>query len=219
MSFYFLKSSVYRVGQAVRLTMAFSALSDDVSALKLLLSETSSSLEATADDLKIVGGTKIVPSSSQMNQDENKKQKPCNMTNCQLQKELMGKHTRHNLFINTSLKSRSFYSLDVLAHHDCVQALEFSDDGQYFVSASLDMCLFLWKMDDTMTNKCKPKPTALRADCNTNTFCLAFGPKNDHVFCGSDEKIIIHDILRYIKSFLPILKRRFIRVLFVVYYI
>jgi len=124
--------------------------------------------------------------------------------NSQLHRELMGIHSRQNLFLNTSLKSRSLYCLDVLAHQDCVQALEFSDDGQYFVSSSLDMCLFLWKMDDTMTNKSKPKPTAIHADFNSNAFCLAFGPENDHVLSGSDEKIIIHDIHRYDESFLPI---------------
>jgi len=133
--------------------------------------------------------------------------------NRQLHRELMGIHSRQNLFLNTSLKSRSLYCLDVLAHQDCVQALEFSDDGQYFVSSSLDMCLFLWKMDDTMTNKSKPKPTAIHADFNSNAFCLAFGPENDHVFSGSDEKIIIHDFIH--ESFLPIRKTHLINSSFI----
>ena len=123
--------------------------------------------------------------------------KPYNIVNRKVDGEVLGIHCRKNLFTNTCLKSQSLYCLNMLAHHDYIQSFEFSDDGKYFLSASMDKCLLLWSMDCAVSNHSKPKPTVFKADYSSHIFSLALGPANDFSFSGMDEKVIVHKIERY----------------------
>lgn len=49
-------------------------------------------------------------------------------------RQLRGDHIKKNLFDDWSRTAHSLYKKDLLAHYGCVNAVEFADNGQFFVS-------------------------------------------------------------------------------------
>ena len=89
------------------------------------------------------------------------------------------------------LKSRDF-----IGHHGGkgVRAIEFSDDGTFFVSSGDDNQVLLWPMEKAIDEKWTPTPTAMDTKC-TIVNCLAVSSDNGRIFSGSfDGKLPIHDI-------------------------
>lgn len=64
------------------------------------------------------------------------KNSPKNLLTKQIERENVGYNITTRLFSDVVDKSFSLYKKDLLAHYGCVNAVEFSDDGQVFVSGT-----------------------------------------------------------------------------------
>lgn len=88
---------------------------------------------------------------------------------------------------------KSLYSKDLFAHYGCVNAIEFSNDGEWLVSGGDDKRVLIWNIDKTLSNSRQPK--VMKGEHNSNIFCLGFSHTNTKLFsAGNDEQVILHDM-------------------------
>ncbi|XP_015918100.2 uncharacterized protein [Parasteatoda tepidariorum] len=92
--------------------------------------------------------------------------------------------------------SRNLFKKDLYAHYGCVNAIEFSNDGQWMISGGDDKRVLVWKMIKTLTSSSNSyQPTAMKSEHNSNIFCLAFNKSHTKLLsAGNDEQVILHDI-------------------------
>ncbi|KAK7591051.1 hypothetical protein V9T40_002664 [Parthenolecanium corni] len=92
-----------------------------------------------------------------------------------------------------SRKTERFYRKDLVAHYGCVNAIEFSNNGQFLVSGGDDRRVLLWNVQKALHNH--GKPTVMRSEHNSNIFCLAFDNSITHIYsAGNDDQVILHDL-------------------------
>ncbi|XP_065067254.1 DDB1- and CUL4-associated factor 5-like [Rhopilema esculentum] len=94
------------------------------------------------------------------------------------------------------LKCGSLYRKDLFGHYGCVNAVEFSHDGQWLVSGGDDRRVLLWNINKAtrqkIANNCQLKTEHL-----SNIFCTVFDNETRFVFsAGNDEDVIRHDVNR-----------------------
>jgi len=97
--------------------------------------------------------------------------------------------------LNSRLNSaNSLHSKNLLAHFGCVNAIEFSNGGEYLASGGDDRRVLLWNVEESLEGA--GRPTAMRAQHISNIFCLGYDSKNSKVFsAGNDDQVIVHDTL------------------------
>lgn len=98
--------------------------------------------------------------------------------------------------INRRLQfSKSLYSKDLYAHYGCVNAVEFSNDGEWLVSGGDDKRILIWNVDKTLSGKHRPQPKIMKGEHNSNIFCLGFNYSHSKLYsAGNDEQVILHDV-------------------------
>ncbi|XP_015788187.1 DDB1- and CUL4-associated factor 5-like [Tetranychus urticae] len=90
-------------------------------------------------------------------------------------------------------KATGLYSKDLYAHYGCINAIEFSNNGQLMVSGGDDRRVLLWNVEKALSDK--DKPIVMKAEHTSNIFCLGLDSDNRHIFSGgNDEQVIIHDV-------------------------
>ncbi|KAG8179420.1 hypothetical protein JTE90_026320 [Oedothorax gibbosus] len=88
---------------------------------------------------------------------------------------------------------KSLYSKDLFAHYGCVNAIEFSNNGEWLVSGGDDKRVLIWNIDRTLSNSRQPK--VMKGEHHSNIFCLGFSYSNAKLFsAGNDEQVILHDV-------------------------
>ncbi|XP_046689267.1 DDB1- and CUL4-associated factor 5-like [Homalodisca vitripennis] len=91
-------------------------------------------------------------------------------------------------------KAKSLYSKNLLAHFGCVNAIEFSNGGEFLASGGDDRRVLLWNVEEALDGA--SRPTAMRAQHISNIFCLVYDSKNTKIFsAGNDDQVIIHDTI------------------------
>ncbi|XP_045133185.1 DDB1- and CUL4-associated factor 5-like isoform X1 [Portunus trituberculatus] len=89
--------------------------------------------------------------------------------------------------------SKNLYSKDLYAHYGCVNAIEFSNEGDLLVSGGDDRRVLLWNVDGALSGS--HRPCIMKGEHNSNIFCLSFDSSNTRIFsAGNDEQVIVHDI-------------------------
>ncbi|KAF8770636.1 DDB1- and CUL4-associated factor 5 like protein [Argiope bruennichi] len=89
--------------------------------------------------------------------------------------------------------SKCLYSKDLFAHYGCVNAIEFSNNGEWLVSGGDDKRILIWNIDQTLTGSLPPK--SMKGEHNSNIFCLGFSTNHSKLFsAGNDEQVIAHDV-------------------------
>lgn len=89
--------------------------------------------------------------------------------------------------------SRNLYSKDLYAHYGCVNAIEFSNEGDLLVSGGDDRRVLLWNVDGALSGSHSPR--IMKGEHNSNIFCLSFDSSNTRIFsAGNDEQVIVHDL-------------------------
>ncbi|KAK7079703.1 DDB1- and CUL4-associated factor 5 [Halocaridina rubra] len=89
--------------------------------------------------------------------------------------------------------SRNLYRKDLYAHYGCVNAIEFSNEGNLLVSGGDDRRVLLWNIDCVLSEN--RRPHAMKGEHNSNIFCLSFDSCNSKIFsAGNDEQVIVHDL-------------------------
>ena len=105
-----------------------------------------------------------------------------------------------NLFANTCQYSKSLHCKDLdEVGFGYLSALEFSNNGEFFISAG-DEQLLHWPMDKTLRNNKLSKPIQLDFSDEDDFLCLAISSDNRRVLSGSDSGIVfIYDLNEYLK--------------------
>ncbi|RWS03316.1 DDB1- and CUL4-associated factor 5-like protein [Dinothrombium tinctorium] len=90
--------------------------------------------------------------------------------------------------------ANNLYKKDLYSHYGCVNAIEFSNNGQCLVSGGDDRRVLLWDVEKAISGI--GKPSIMKGEHNSNIFCLGFNLNNTRLFsAGNDEQVIIHDAI------------------------
>ncbi|XP_032691163.1 DDB1- and CUL4-associated factor 5 [Odontomachus brunneus] len=89
--------------------------------------------------------------------------------------------------------SENLYRKDLLSHYGCVNAIEFSNQGDLLVSGGDDRRVLLWKVEQAIRGV--GKPTVMKAQHVSNIFCLGYDSSKTKIFsAGNDDQVIVHDL-------------------------
>ncbi|XP_071545634.1 uncharacterized protein [Panulirus ornatus] len=89
--------------------------------------------------------------------------------------------------------SKNLYRKNLYAHYGCVNAIEFSREGDLLVSGGDDRRVLLWNVDGALSGNHRPR--TMKGEHNSNIFCLSFDSCNTKIFsAGNDEQVIVHDL-------------------------
>uniref|UniRef100_A0A1B0DHP0 Uncharacterized protein n=1 Tax=Phlebotomus papatasi TaxID=29031 RepID=A0A1B0DHP0_PHLPP len=99
-----------------------------------------------------------------------------------------GKNTRlsfrQNLFGERLKVAHNLFRKDLISHTGCVNAIEFSRDGEYMASGGDDRNILLWHLETALAEKQKP--------CRMKNQHLMTTPR---IFSGgNDDTVIVHDV-------------------------
>ncbi|KAG5882587.1 hypothetical protein JTB14_030136 [Gonioctena quinquepunctata] len=110
---------------------------------------------------------------------------------------------KNKLFSARLAKAKSLYRKDLLAHYGCVNAIEFSLNGEFLVSGGDDKRVLLWSVPGAMHDR--GSPVIMRTSHRSNIFCLTFDSRNETIFSGgNDDQVLIHEVnTRTLKASIP----------------
>ena len=74
---------------------------------------------------------------------------------------------------------------DLLAHYGCVNAVEFSHDGDLMVSGGDDKRILLWSVPRSLASS-HYSPDTLTAEHESNIFCLGFDSDKTRIYSGGN---------------------------------
>jgi len=110
------------------------------------------------------------------------------------QRETGSRHQEHYKLLRHRLATGTIiYKKDLLQHYGCVNAVEFSNDGEYLLSGGDDRRVLLWKLDHAISDH-GPAVTMM-AEHKSNIFCLGMDSNKTKIYSGgNDEQVIVHDV-------------------------
>ncbi|XP_012258334.2 DDB1- and CUL4-associated factor 5 [Athalia rosae] len=89
--------------------------------------------------------------------------------------------------------SENLFRKDLQSHYGCVNAIEFSKEGELLVSGGDDRRVLLWKVEQAIQGV--GKPAVMRAQHVSNIFCLGYDSTKSKIFsAGNDDQVIVHDL-------------------------
>ncbi|CAG5132541.1 unnamed protein product [Candidula unifasciata] len=100
---------------------------------------------------------------------------------------------KETLFGRRLAVSQSLYKRDLRGHFGCVNAIEFSTDGELIASGGDDRRLLLWNIGQTIFDDKAPQVIDTLHVSNINTCCFDAGNKTVSTG-GNDGQVIVHDI-------------------------
>ncbi|XP_034663004.1 DDB1- and CUL4-associated factor 5 [Drosophila subobscura] len=90
--------------------------------------------------------------------------------------------------------AENLYQRNLTGHYGCVNALEFSNGGQFLASGGDDKRVLLWNIDQEVVTALG-RPQVMNETHTSNIFCLGFDTLNSHVFSGGNDDLVIqHDL-------------------------
>ncbi|XP_015183769.1 PREDICTED: DDB1- and CUL4-associated factor 5 [Polistes dominula] len=90
-------------------------------------------------------------------------------------------------------ESENLFRKDLQSHYGCVNAIEFSRQGDLLVSGGDDRRVLLWKVEQAIQGI--GKPTVMKAQHVSNIFCLGYDNSKTKIFsAGNDDQVIVHDL-------------------------
>ena len=110
-----------------------------------------------------------------------------------VEREISSNRLYPNFFVD-SCKMGSVYYTNVRFHSSSVNAIDFSEDGNFFISGGEDCVVKLWKINDLFFEK-KSVAAVMDEAHVRNVFCLSISPDNSRIYSsGLDESNVkIHD--------------------------
>ncbi|XP_075982813.1 DDB1- and CUL4-associated factor 5 [Anticarsia gemmatalis] len=89
--------------------------------------------------------------------------------------------------------AKNLYRRDLVCHFGCVNAIEFSSNGELLVSGGDDRRVMLWQFGEAILDRGKPEP--MKAVHQSNIFCLGITSDNQRIYSGgNDDIVILHDL-------------------------
>lgn len=100
---------------------------------------------------------------------------------------------KSELFSNRLKAAKNLYRKDLLCHFGCVNAIEFSSNGEILVSGGDDRRVMVWKFGHAILDH--GKPHSLKAVHQSNIFCIGITNDNKKIYSGgNDDIVIVHDV-------------------------
>ncbi|XP_049877972.1 DDB1- and CUL4-associated factor 5 [Pectinophora gossypiella] len=100
---------------------------------------------------------------------------------------------RAQFFNNRLNVARNLFRRDLVCHFGCVNAIEFSSNGELLVSGGDDRRVMLWPFGQSILDRGKPE--CMKAVHQSNIFCLGITTDNQRVYSGgNDDLVIVHDL-------------------------
>ncbi|KPI92221.1 DDB1- and CUL4-associated factor 5 [Papilio xuthus] len=97
------------------------------------------------------------------------------------------------LFSKRLNAAKNLYRRDLVCHFGCVNAIEFSSNGELLVSGGDDRRVMLWQFGQAILDHGKPE--AMKAVHQSNIFCLGITSDNQKIYSGgNDDIVIVHDL-------------------------
>ncbi|XP_046750660.1 DDB1- and CUL4-associated factor 5 [Diprion similis] len=89
--------------------------------------------------------------------------------------------------------SENLFRKDLQSHYGCVNAIEFSKEGELLVSGGDDRRVLLWQVEQAIQGV--GKPAVMKAQHASNIFCLGYDSTKAKIFsAGNDDQVIVHDL-------------------------
>ncbi|XP_063895753.1 DDB1- and CUL4-associated factor 5 isoform X2 [Helicoverpa armigera] len=102
-------------------------------------------------------------------------------------------------FFNKRLNAaKNLYRRELVCHFGCVNAIEFSSNGELLVSDLMlsggdDRRVMLWQFGQAILDR--GKPVAMKGLHQSNVFCLGITNDNQKIYSGgNDDIVIVHDL-------------------------
>ncbi|CAK1550467.1 unnamed protein product [Leptosia nina] len=100
---------------------------------------------------------------------------------------------KSQLFHQRLIAAKNLYRRDLVCHFGCVNAIEFSSNGELLVSGGDDRRVMLWQFGQAILDHGKPE--AMKAVHQSNIFCLGITSDNQKIYSGgNDDIVIVHDL-------------------------
>ncbi|XP_050353809.1 DDB1- and CUL4-associated factor 5 [Nymphalis io] len=100
---------------------------------------------------------------------------------------------KSQLFNKRLNAAKNLYRRDLVCHFGCVNAIEFSSNGELFVSGGDDRRVMVWQFGQAILEYGKPE--AMKALHQSNIFCLGVTSENQKIYSGgNDDIVIVHDV-------------------------
>ncbi|KAH8267336.1 hypothetical protein KR018_011365 [Drosophila ironensis] len=91
--------------------------------------------------------------------------------------------------------AQNLYQRNLIGHYGCVNALEFSQGGQFLASGGDDKRVLLWNIDREVVSELG-NPRSMNEKHASNIFCLGFDAHNSYVVSGGNDDLVIqHDLV------------------------
>ncbi|KAK0182076.1 hypothetical protein PV327_000247 [Microctonus hyperodae] len=118
----------------------------------------------------------------------------CNPIECILSRQIDNRFDYCERIVKSRLENcESLYRKDLFSHYGCVNAIEFSKQGDLIISGGDDRRVLLWKVEEALRDA--GNPISMKAQHNSNIFCLGSDSSNAKIFsAGNDERVIVHDL-------------------------
>ncbi|CAK9814260.1 DDB1- and CUL4-associated factor 5 [Anthophora quadrimaculata] len=118
----------------------------------------------------------------------------CNPLSYLVERQIDDKVDHCKRLVNARFESsENLFRKDLLSHYGCVNAIEFSNQGDLLVSGGDDRRVLLWKVEQAIQNV--GKPAVMKAQHISNIFCLGYDSSKTKIFsAGNDDQVIVHDL-------------------------
>ncbi|XP_072762510.1 uncharacterized protein [Anoplolepis gracilipes] len=118
----------------------------------------------------------------------------CSALSYVIARQIDDRHDYCRRLVNARFEnSENLYRKDLLSHYGCVNAIEFSNQGDLLVSGGDDRRVLLWKVEQAIQGM--GKPIVMKAQHASNIFCLGYDSSKTKIFsAGNDDQVIVHDL-------------------------
>ncbi|CAB3249316.1 unnamed protein product [Arctia plantaginis] len=100
---------------------------------------------------------------------------------------------KSDLFKTRLNVAKNLYRRDLVCHFGCVNAIEFSSNGELLVSGGDDRRVMLWQFGQAILDHGKPE--TMKSVHQSNIFCLGITSDNQRIYSGgNDDIVIVHDL-------------------------
>ncbi|CAG9789403.1 unnamed protein product [Diatraea saccharalis] len=101
---------------------------------------------------------------------------------------------KSHLFTKRLNAAKNLYRRDLVCHFGCVNAIEFSSNGELLVSGGDDRRVMLWQFGQALLDHGK-EPEQMKSLHHSNIFCLGITNDNQKIYSGgNDDTVIVHDL-------------------------
>ncbi|XP_045776889.1 DDB1- and CUL4-associated factor 5 isoform X2 [Maniola jurtina] len=97
------------------------------------------------------------------------------------------------IFNKRLFAAKNLYRRDLVCHFGCVNAIEFSSNGELLISGGDDRRVMVWQFGQALIDRGNPEP--MKALHSSNIFCLGITTDSQKIYSGgNDDIVIVHDV-------------------------